>query len=135
MFFGAILLFITGQWVMMSLVLRESQNRSLAPEHYTLQIVTAEYYRRLADPANRQVELADGTKYIKAPIWDELVLPNYKPTDDGRFYVLVRTNGTAHYLPQVTQDFLLIGILAACGLAASIWNLRRRIEDLAPVLR
>ena len=109
---------------MLRFVHRDAQHRALDPQHYIVQVVTAADYRRLADPANREVRLSDGHTIHKAPIWDKVVLPNYKPTDDGRFYVLVTTKGTAHILPYVEGELIFFGVSLACGLFFSLWNLR-----------
>jgi hypothetical protein len=109
---------------MLRFVHRDAQYRSLDPQHYIVQVVTAADYGNLADPANREVRLSDGHTIQKEPIWDETVLPKYKPTDDGRFYVLVTTKGTAHMLPYVESEFIVFGFVAAWGLFFSIWNLR-----------
>jgi len=133
--FVALLTVIFWSWVFMHFVHSEAQYRLLRPEHYNVQVVTAEDYRLLADPMNREVTLSDGTTLGKAPIWDDSVLPNYKPAGNGTHYVLVTTKGTAHFLPYVSPYFLLFGFFAACGLAVSLWNLmldsnmRARPED------
>jgi DNA-directed RNA polymerase specialized sigma24 family protein len=122
--FAVLLCVVASRWIMMHFVLRDAQYRSLDPQYYIVQVVPAADYRNLADPANREVRLSDGTTIRKAPIWDEVVLPNYRPTDDGQFYVRVTTKGTAHVLPYVDGDFLLFGFVTACGLLISVWNLR-----------
>jgi hypothetical protein len=122
--FAVLLCVVVSRWIMLHFVLRHTQHRSLPPQYYLVQVVTAADYRRLADPANREVRLSDGTTIRKAPIWDEAVLPNYKATDDGQFYVLVTTKGTAHVLPCVDADFFPIAFIAACGLLISLWNLK-----------
>ncbi len=121
--FALLVFHVAAAWAMMAFLHRDAQARLLAPDHYQVQVVTADDYRRLADPANRVVTLSDGTTLEKAPIWDEIVLPNYKPVCEGRYYVLVTTTGTAHYLSYVGPQFLMIGFFAACGLLASLWNL------------
>ena len=123
--FAVLLINVASQWVMMAFVHRDAQYRLLAPEHYKVQVLTPADYHLLADPSNRDVVLSDGTTLHKAPVWDKIALPNYKPTDDGKFYVLVTTKGTAHLLSYVGPHFLIIGFIAACGLLASLWNLRR----------
>jgi hypothetical protein len=122
--FFLLLTCIFWSWVFMRFLHYEAQYRSLAPEHYNVDVVTAEDYRLLADPENREVTLSDGTTIRKAPIWDDVILPKYKPVRNGTHYVLVRTKGTAHFLPYVSGYFLMFGFLAACGLAVSLWNLR-----------
>jgi hypothetical protein len=124
--FAMLLANVVVCWSMMRFVHLDAQYRLLAPEHYKVQVVTAADYRRLADPSNRNVVLSDGTQIHKAPIWDEVVLPRYKLTDDGRSHVLVTTKGTAHCLPYVSGYFLIFGFLAACGLLASLWNLKQK---------
>jgi hypothetical protein len=120
----ALLISIICGWVFLRFLLRESQNRLLAPEHFDVQVVTADDYRRLSDPMNREVTLSDGTHIAKAPVWEEIVLPNYKATDDRRNYVLVMTRGTAHCLSYVEHDYLLFGLLAAWAVLLSFWNQR-----------
>lgn len=122
--FAILLIVVVASWVMVRFVHRDAQYRSLAPEHYNVEVLTAADYRCLADPSNRDVTLSDGRTIQKAPIWDEVVLPNYKPTADGRCYVRVTTKGTAHLLPYVSGKFFMFGFVAACGLLASLWNLK-----------
>lgn len=119
-----LLITVVLQWITMNVVHRDAQYRSLAPEYYLVEVLTPTDYRLLADPSNRDVVLSDGRRIEKAPVWDEIVLPNYKLTDDGKFYVRVTTKGTAHMLPYVGPHFLMLGFLAACGLLASLWNFR-----------
>ncbi len=111
-------------WAFARFLHRDAQSRSLAPEHYDVQVVTAADYRRLADPAVRVVKFDDGTTLEKAPVWERIVLPNFKPTDEGKFYVLVTTKGTAHFLSYVEPHYFMIAFFAACGIAACAWNLR-----------
>jgi len=101
---------------------KQAQHRILMPEHYDVQVVTADDYRRLADPAVRKLTLEDGSTIEKARVWDDVVLPGYKPTRDGGHYVLVTTLGTAHLLGYLEPPLLLLGIFAACGVIASGWN-------------
>ena len=65
------------------------------------------------------------TRFKKAPIWDKIVLPNYKPTEDGRFHVRVTTKGMAHVLPYVEDKLVFLVFLASCGLFVSLWSLRQ----------
>jgi hypothetical protein len=122
--FAVLLTNVVSAWVMMEFVHRDAQYRSLAPEHYLVEVLSPADYDLLADPSNRDVVLSDGRRIQKAPVWDEIVLPKYKLTDDGKFYVRVTTKGTAHMLPYVRHHFLMFGFFAACGLFASLWNLR-----------
>ena len=122
--FCVLLAFLVSFWIMLRFVHWDAQYRALDPRHYKIQVVTAADYVRLADPANRVVKLSDGPTIEKAPLWEEVVLRNYRPTDDGRFYVLVTTKGTAHILPYVEGDLVVFGFFAACGLFFSLWNLR-----------
>jgi hypothetical protein len=117
-----LLTWICWSWVFMRFLHDDSQYRSLAPEYYDVQVVTADDYRLLADPANREVKLSDGSTVIKAEPWDRIVLPNYKETRDGQHYVLVTTKGTAHALGYVEHYFFLFGFIALCGAVASTWN-------------
>ena len=86
---------VVASWGMMRFVLRDAQNRSLAPEHYNVEVLTTADYRRLADPSNRDVTLSDGRTIHKAPIWDQAVLPNYKSTADETCYLASLWNLTA----------------------------------------
>lgn len=122
--FALLLITVAIQWITMALVHRDAQYRLLAPQYYLVEVLTPADYRLLADPSNRDVVLSDGRRIEKAPAWDEIVLPSYKLADDGKFYVLVTTKGTAHMLPYVGPHFLMLGFLAACGLLASLWNFR-----------
>jgi hypothetical protein len=122
--FVTLLFELAAAWVIMRFVHRDAQYRLLAPDHYLVQVVTADDYRRLADPASRRVALSDGTTVEKAPVWNEIVLPNFKPTDDGRFWVLVTTKGSAHLLDYVEPNYVMFGLIAAGGLAVALWNLK-----------
>jgi len=124
--FLVLLCSVVSSWIMMQFIYRDAQYRLMDPQHYIVQVVTAADYHNLANPANRKVCLSDGHTIHKAPIWDDVVLPKYKPTDDGRFYVLVTTKGTAHVFPYVAGDLFLFGIVAAWGLLISLWNLRQK---------
>jgi hypothetical protein len=70
-----LLTFGVSTWIMLRFVHRDAQHRALDPQHYIVQVVTAADYRRLADPANREVPLSDGHTIYRAPIWDKDVLP------------------------------------------------------------
>jgi hypothetical protein len=114
---------VWAAWGLMRFMHYRAQYRSLDPEHYQVQVLTAEDYRRLADPANRVVRLSDGSTIRKATSWDSVVLPKYKPANDGDFFVLVTTTGTAHILPYVRGYFGVFSFLAACGVAVGVWNI------------
>lgn len=132
--FAMLMLQLIGHWVSLRFWLNDASYRSLAPEYYNVSVITPEEYRRLSDPANSDVTLSDGTHMVdRAPAWFTKVLPNYKATRDGRFYVLVTTKGTAHILPYVEGRFLLLGFLTLCGFAVSFWNLLRVCREQMPV--
>jgi hypothetical protein len=122
--FFVLFLQIVCSWGFMRFVHVRAQNQFLAPEYYDVEVVTGEDFRHLSDPAQREVTLSDGTRIMKAAVWEEFVLKNYKAAADGKFYVLVMTKGTAHVLPYVEPNFILIGFFTFCGLAVSLWNLR-----------
>jgi hypothetical protein len=111
-------------WVFARFLHYERQNRSLDPQTYDVRVITTDDYRLLSDPTKRDVTLADGTRFQKAPVWETIVLPKYKAAGDGSHYVLVTTKGTAHVLPYLEGVLLLFGFFAACGSVASIWNVR-----------
>ena len=125
--FCVLLMAVLGCWHSLQFVHWDAQYRSMDPQHYIVEVVTATDYHNLADPANREVKLSNGHTIQKAPIWEETILPKYKPTDDGRFYVLVTTKGTAHVLPYVSGYLFMFGFFAVCGLVLSLWNSRQKI--------
>ena len=126
--FALLLGSIFWAWIFMRFLHYEGQYRSLAPEHYDVEVVTADDYRLLADPAYPEVTLSGGTTTRKEPIWYEVVLPKYRPVRNGTYYVLVTTKGTAHFLPYIGGHFFMFGFLAACGLLVSLWNLKLDAE-------
>ena len=120
-------------WFSLRFWLYDASYRALAPEHYQAEVITPDDYRRLAEPGGQDVTLSNGHRMIdRQPVWYRVVLPNYKPTDDGQHYVLVTTTGTAHILPYVEGYFILIGFPAICGLIISVWNLGRVAKELRP---
>ena len=129
--FFVLLSVIGSSWIFLRFVHAHSQNRVLAPAEYVVEVVTAEDYRRLADPKNPEVTLMDGSRIQKAPAWYTNSLPNYVPSADGRHYVLVTTNGTAHVLQYVEHDYILFWFLSVCGLGVSVWNSRRVRKESA----
>jgi len=108
-----------GFWVQFRFVLNNAQNRVLKPEHYEVQLVTAEEYRQISDPTVKNVPLSDGSTMSK---FDAYVPTGYKPTPTKDQYVLVTTNGTAHIIPYAEPYFVLFGFLACCGFMACIWS-------------
>jgi hypothetical protein len=127
-----LLMQILWAWAFARFLHYDAQNRLLAPEHFDVQVVTADDYRKLSDPAVREVALSDGSTFIKAEVWERNVLPNYKPTADGGLYLLVTTKGTAHALTYVEHYILMFAFVAACGAGLSFWSLKlTRAEVLA----
>jgi hypothetical protein len=113
---------VVCSWAFLRFVHARAQYRSLAPELYDVEVLTVDDYRRLSDPAQREVKLSDGRTVIKAAIWDKLMPQKYKATGDGNHYVLVTTKGTAHVLGYVEPYFILFGFAAICGVLAGLWN-------------
>jgi hypothetical protein len=113
-----------GSWILIRYMLHDAQSRILKPEHYDVQVVTAEEYGDLADPAVRIVTLADGSTISKAAAWDDIVPAGYKPTPTKQ-YVLVTTKGTAHVIGYLERYLVMISFLAGCGFLASFWSLKR----------
>ncbi len=116
-----------GTWILIRFALKDAQNRILKPEHYDVQVVTAEEYGELSDPEVRSVTLADGSTIIKAAAWDDNVSAGYKPTATDQ-YVLVTTKGTAHVIAYLEPYLVMFSFLAGCGFLASVWNLKRMDE-------
>ncbi len=127
--FILLLTHIVWSWISVRFLHADSQNRILAAAYYDVQVVTGEEYQRLSDPAIRETTLSDGTTVVKAPIWDEVVLPGYKRAAHQDYYVLVTTRGTAHVLSYIEHYLLLFGSLAVCGLIASFWNLKMMQQE------
>jgi len=128
--FTMLFLQIVWSWVFLRFVHYQAQYRSLAPGLYDVDVLSVDEFRQLSDPAQREVQLSDGRTVVKAPIWEKIVLPNYKLTKDGNQYVLVRTHGTAHALSYVEHYFVLFAFFSICGIVAAIWNLRLVARDL-----
>src|SRR5262245_32413003 len=126
--FAVLLLHIFWSWVFLRFVHYQAQYRSLAPELYDVDVLTVDDFRRLSDPAQREVKLSDGRTIFKAPVWDEIVLPKYKHTKDH--YVLVTTHGTGHVLSYVEHYFVLLAFISICGVVAALWNQRLLARDL-----
>lgn len=133
--FATLLFHVFWLWAFARFVHRDAQYRTLAPEFYEVQVVSAADYRLLADPAKRKVTFGNGISFEKSSIWEEVVLPNFKPTDGGQLYVRVTTKGTGHLLSYIEPHYILIGFFAAAGLAASLWNLRAGGVDDADTVR
>lgn len=130
--FVVILLHVFWSWVFARFVHAEAQYRTLMPEYYDVQVVSAEEYHRLADPSVPKVTLSDGTTMEKAPAWYELVLPGYKPVPENESYVLVTTYGTGHVISYIEPTLLLLGALTCCGLGLSLWNLALLKSESSP---
>jgi len=116
---------ITISWIFLRLSLIDAQRIDLAPSQFSLEVITAEDYRRISEAAPQEVTLSDGTRFTKAPAWYTTVLPNYARTPDGSHYVLVALNSTRFMLPYVEPYIGIFAVLTAymCGL--SLWNQRR----------
>lgn len=117
-----------SSWIFVRFRHADTQNRILQPQHYKIQVVTGEDYRRLSDPAVRKLTLSDGTTISKAPIWDEVVLPGYKRVARQDYHVLVTTKGTAHVVSYFEHYLLTFSTLAVFGMIASFWNMKKTME-------
>ena len=130
--FAVILMHIFWSWVFVRFLHTEAQYRTLMPQYYDVQVVTAEEYLRLADRLIPKVTLSDGVTMEKAPAWYDLVLPGYKAVPNNESYVLVTTYGTGHVLSYIEPTLLLMGMLTCCGLGLSLWNLALLKSESSP---
>jgi hypothetical protein len=62
----------------------------------------------------------------KAPAWQTMAVPKFKPVQSGKYYVLVTTTGTAHLLGRWQADFVPILVIALLGLAVCLAHARKR---------
>jgi len=97
-------------------VLYHSQNRALQPSDYDIQVVTAEDYQALSDPAQTTVHLSDGTVLTKAARWDSTT---FTPVRSGAMFARVTTKGTAHMLDRTLPKTILVGVLGIVGMIAT----------------
>ena len=74
-------IFIAVNTVFIHFVHYDSQKRLLDPEHYYVEVITAEDHNKLSNPENRTVTLS-----------------NYKSVNNGSQYVLVKLRGTAPFV-------------------------------------
>ncbi|HPA44847.1 MAG TPA: hypothetical protein PK395_03705 [bacterium] len=113
-----LIIVLMSMWdvVFMRYVHYHSQNRSLGPDDYEIQIVTADDYRALSDPGQATVRLADGSVLTKGPAWDT---SSFRPVRDGAEYVKVTTRGTAHFVDYVLPKVLFYIFLGLVGLIAT----------------
>ena len=111
--FLVIVVTVVSELVFTRYVFYHSQNRSLRPNDYNIQVVTAEDYRSLSDPSKTTIQLADGSVLTKGVAWDS---GRFKPIEDGAKYVKVTTKGTAHLLYYTLQHLLPCLFLALVGL-------------------
>ena len=131
MIFFMLLLQLLSSWAFSRFWLVDAQNRLLDPSFYDLQMITADDYKKLSDPANRKVTLSDGSTMEKGPTGAEFWLQHYKPTVDKKFYVLVTTKGTRHVLSYLEPLVVMGSIGCIFGLLASSWNLMRLRRELS----
>lgn len=102
--------------VFMRFVLYHSQNRSLKPDDYDIQVVTAEDYQSLSDPTQTTVHLSDGTVLTKAVAWDSTT---FTPVRNGTLFAKVTTKGTAHILDQALPKTILTLIFGIVGMVVT----------------
>lgn len=129
--FAVLLTQMLGNWLINRFMLAEGQNRILSPDHFDVQVLSDSDFLLLADPSHESVELSDGSRYEKAPVWYEVVLPGYKTVGQNNYHVLVTTKGTAHVMPYLEQLITMLGLITCCGLALSIWNLKLLQQEIA----
>jgi len=123
--FACCLFWILTNWVFIRYIHYHSQNRLLNPADYHVRVVTDNDYQKLSNPANREIKLSNGTKLIKADLWNSRVLKHYKAIEAGSRYVLVTLNGTAPFVRDWQTTMIPLFILSAAGLALSRSSYRR----------
>jgi len=106
---------VTG-WVFARTLHYRSQQRTLDPAHYTVELVSAEDHAKLADPAQTEVVLSDGSTVVKSEAYQRLVVPAFRPVPETGQFVRVSTLGTAHCLDRITTATLPATVLALAGL-------------------
>ena len=106
---------LTAGWdaVLMRYVHYHSQNRSLQPGDYDIQVVTAEEYRGLSDSEQATVQLSDGSVLTKAVVWDS---STFTPVRDGTLFAQVTTKGTAHLLEQALPKTICVLVFGIVGM-------------------
>jgi hypothetical protein len=101
-----------------------SQNQFLRPADYDVEVLLPADYEKLSNPDTRQAVLSNGTHMTLSDKWHGLALPNCKPVDDGRYYVLTTIKGTAPFFMRWIGDFIFVFTWSMVGLIAGIKVLR-----------
>ena len=101
-----------------------SQYNYLRPDDYIAEVILPADYEKLSNPDVRQVTLSDGTHKTLSDQWHKKVLPKYRPTDDGRYYVLTTIKGTAPFVTRWLGDFIFVFTWSMVGLIAGVKVLR-----------
>jgi len=93
-----------------------AQNTLLGPGDYTVEVLTAADYQRLADPKVRVVTLTSGMTIAKGDAFD---VKRYQPVGDGNHYVFVMLTGTAPMMPLLYRTLFPLLVLAVVGIFAA----------------
>jgi len=125
--FAVLIIQLGITWCFVRYVHYDRQNHIMEPEYYDCEILSADEFAVISDPANRVVRLPDGGQMTKSEVWETIVLPNYKPIRDGNYWVLVTTKGTGHLLWRWQTDMLPILMVALLGFLAS-WARERALS-------
>jgi len=113
--------FVVSEWVMVRFVHYHSQNSILVPADYNAEVITAQDYKKLSDPNTRTAVLSTGrTINGRSDTWSRVVLPKYKPVNNGEQYVLVTTKGTAHFARRWDVMTVMVLPLALIGSVCSM---------------
>ena len=120
-------------WVFVRFVHYHAQYSSLSPDDFTAEVVTKAELAKLADPAIREVEFADGRTLVKSQAWDDLQMASaYAPASDGKLYVRVTSKGTAIFSRRWGENTVLLLIFALPALLLSIWHFAREARKAQP---
>ena len=122
--FMVIVLMAGWDAVFMRYVHYHSQNRSLRPDDYNIEVVTAKDYQSLSDPSQTTVHLSDGSVLTKAVAWNSTT---FTPVRDGTLFAKVTTKGTAHILNQALPKTIVIILFGIVGMIAT-WPRTSRVH-------
>ncbi len=111
-------------WIFIRFLHYHSQNRSLNPNDYDVQVLTEEDYLKLSDPANQEVTLSDGILFGKTELWYSKVLPKYKLVNNSDQYVLVTIKGTAPFVQYWEFTIIPLVVILIIGLVINISGYR-----------
>jgi len=122
---GFTCIWLVANWGLVRFALYHSQNRLLQPDDYDAKVIAVADYKHLSDPTQRTVTLFNGTRLQKAEKWESVVLPNYKPIEEGSRYVLITLKGTAPFVFQLEATIIPVFVVSLIGFVVGIISLRK----------